>query len=116
MRKSTFGTILAAAVLLLALSTSSASACNFIGMETRMELNSITTIGSDCWFDATPNAMVTYFKYNKQYHVNRYKVYACPYGMSYVFDALLYVNNVQCWSPTANHCVGNKDWEPSPQC
>jgi hypothetical protein len=116
MRKSIFGRITLAAVLLLAISTGSAMACNYIGMETRSEYWGVTTVGSDCYFDATPNAMVTYFKYDKEYHVNRYKVYQCPYGLSYVFDGLVYIYHNQCWSPTTTHCVGNKDWEPSPQC
>lgn len=114
MRKSTFGFLLAAALLFAA--SPSFAQCNYLRDETRVDYWGVTTVGSDCWFDATPNAMVTYFKYDKEYHVNKYKVYQCTWGLNYVFDSLIYVYHNQCWSPTATRCVGNKDWEPSPQC
>lgn len=91
--------------------------CYQTGVITRQELVGESYPSSDCWFDATPNAMVTYIWTVRSYQVNRYATYQCTYGYQYEqFLGTVYSFTNSCWLPTPWECVGWQDWEPSPQC
>ena len=116
MRESIVRTAVVVLLLTLAGVTDAVATCYKIGEVTRDEVTESYN-GSDCWFDATPNAMVTYLWVARLHNINRYEIYQCDYGYQYEqFVGTVYSYTQNCWRPTSTQCVGWQDWEPSPQC
>jgi hypothetical protein len=117
MRQSTL--CLAAVLALAALVASDipASACPTTGPMYTETTRTDVLVTTDCWFNPAPNAMKIYQQRRKTCVTSLYQnITQCNGTVTKQLVSTVNTVVLDCYTPLATSCVGNKDWQPTPLC